>query len=158
MKNIIYVCILVICISSCKQENTESKEVATDTETMVVNNESLNGTWELVSYYNYDDDEVTDTIISNSNNRQVKMYINNKVMWSRLVPRDSTEFFGYGTYEITDSTLTETLEYGSASMLKIIDTMRVFSFELIMKPNSFSQIEIGPEGNRVFSENYVRKQ
>lgn len=156
MKNAFYLIVLAVIFISCKQENSKNTDLNSDS--VIEEMHTLDGVWELVSYYNYDDNEVTDTIVSNANNRQVKMYINNKVMWSRLVPLDSTEFFGYGTYVITDTTLIETLEYGSASMLKVIDTMRVFSFELILDSNSFSQIQIGPEGERIFSENYKRKQ
>ena len=53
---------------------------------------------------------------------------------------------------IIDSSLTETLEFGSIAMLKVIDTMQVFSFELIRGKDTFSQIDLDPEGDRIFQK------
>ncbi len=117
---------------------------------------SLDGTWELVGHYLYTNNEVSDTIKPTYGYRQIKMFNNGKVMWTRYVPKDSVEWFGYGSYEATDSTLVETLEYGSASMMKIIDTMRVFKFKLELGKNYFRQITVDENGNRTFSENYKR--
>lgn len=117
----------------------------------------IDGTWELVSHYNYDGTTVTDTIPASDGYRQIKMYNGEKVMWTRYVPKDSVEWFGYGSYTATDETLTETLEYGSASMMKIVDTLRVFTFALKMNgADSFSQISVDDEGMPTFSENYRR--
>ena len=117
---------------------------------------TLEGTWELVSFYNYDANKIKDTVPTTEGYRQIKMYYNGKVMWTRYVPKDSKEWFGYGSYSTTDSTLTETLEYGSATMMGIVDTLRVFHFKLNLKQNSYSQISLDADGNRTFSENYKR--
>lgn len=117
---------------------------------------SLEGTWEQVNQYTYDGENVVDTVEPTDGYRQIKMFYNGKVMWSRFVPRDSVEWFAYGSYEATDSTLTETLEYGSASMMRVIDTARVFQFRLILKENWYSQIQTDANGNPLFSENYRR--
>ncbi|WP_394971161.1 hypothetical protein [uncultured Croceitalea sp.] len=118
---------------------------------------SIEGTWELESFYNYDDGEnVSDTLAKEAGYRQVKMYYNGKIMWSRYVPKEPNGRFGYGSYKITDDQLIETLEYGDAEMMKAMDTMRVFTFDLVLKDNSYSQINIDEEGNRTFSENYRR--
>lgn len=117
---------------------------------------SLEGVWELVNYYTYEDNEVIDSFPNTEGYRQVKMYKDGKVMWTRKVPQDSTQWYGYGRYITTDTSLVETLEYGSASMMRIIDTSRVFSFELQGDKDWFRQISINEEGNRTFSENYIR--
>ncbi len=117
---------------------------------------SLQGTWELKNFYNYDGTNVTDTIPTTEGYRQIKMYYNGKVMWTRYVPKDSVEWFGYGSYRITTDRLIETLEYGSASMMQNIEFPMNFEFELILNDNSYSQITIDESGNRTFSENYVR--
>ncbi len=116
----------------------------------------LDGTWELISQYNYDGTHAIDTVLNTDGYRQIKMYNNGKVMWTRFVPEDSVEWFGYGSFYVNDSSLTETLEYGSASMMRIIDTMRVFTFELHLEKNHFKQITIDEEGNKIISENYKR--
>lgn len=117
---------------------------------------SLEGVWELVNYYTYEDNEVIDSFPNTEGYRQVKMYKDGKVMWTRKVPKDSTQWYGYGKYIITDTSLVETLEYGSASMMRIIDTSRVFSFELQGEKDWFRQISVDENGNRTFSENYLR--
>ncbi|UGU16305.1 hypothetical protein LS482_00200 [Sinomicrobium kalidii] len=117
---------------------------------------SLEGVWELVNYYTYEDNKVTDSFPNTEGYRQVKMYQDGKVMWTRKVPQDSTQWYGYGKYNTTDTSLVETLEYGSASMMRIIDTSRVFSFELQGGKDWFRQISINEDGNRTFSENYIR--
>jgi len=89
---------------------------------------TLDGAWELINHYNYDGDKVIDTVPNPEGYRQIKMYNEGKVMWTRYVPRDSVEWFGYGSYENTNNELRETLEYGSASIMKALDTIRVFSF------------------------------
>lgn len=125
---------------------TQSKEI-----------KSINGTWELVSHYLYDGTNVTDTVFAIDNgSRQIKMYNNSKVMWSRHVPELAAEWFGYGSYITTDDRLYETLEYGSSTMMEMIDSVGVFEFELQLKDNSFSQITLDSEGYRVHSENYIR--
>ncbi|MBC9797197.1 hypothetical protein [Sinomicrobium weinanense] len=117
---------------------------------------SLEGVWELVNYYTYEENEVIDSFPNSEGYRQVKMYKDGKVMWTRKVPTDSTQWYGYGGYITTDTSLVETLEYGSASMMRIIDTSRVFSFELQGGKDWFRQISINENGDRTFSENYIR--
>ncbi len=118
---------------------------------------SIEGTWELVSNYNYVDGvNVSDTIYPAEGYRQIKMYYNGKVMWTRYVPNDSVEWFGYGSYMVEDGQLIEQLEYMSASMRKIANKDMVWKMELELKNNSFSQIFVDEEGNRINSENYKR--
>ena len=125
---------------------------------------TIEGTWELQNFYNYDGENITDTVPLAEGYRQVKMYYNGKIMWSRTTISDSNEpdgndvvgRFGYGTYRITDDELIETIEYGDVGMMRALDTMRVFTFELILKDDYFSQIAFEEDGSRTFSENYKR--
>lgn len=119
---------------------------------------SLDGTWELQSFYNYADDGLTisDTVPKAKGYRQVKIYHNGYIMWTRYVPDEPNGRFGYGTYRITQDRLIETIEYGDNDMMQALDTMRVFEFELHLEDESYSQITLDEEGNRTFSENYKR--
>ncbi len=119
-------------------------------------NNSIEGTWELQSFYSYDGQDITDTIKKSEGYRQVKMYSKGKIMWTRYVPDDPNGRFGYGSYRITENSLTETIEYGDDNMMKALDTMRNFTFELKLKEDTFSQITLDDEGNRTSSENYIR--
>ncbi|VAW14090.1 hypothetical protein MNBD_BACTEROID03-926 [hydrothermal vent metagenome] len=93
------------------------------------NTSSLEGTWELINRFNYDDKNVIDTL-ENLNGYRQKMYSKGKVMWPRHSPDDPSEWFGYGSYSNTENELGEQLEYGSLTMMQIQDTVKVFKFEL----------------------------
>ncbi|GAA4818609.1 hypothetical protein [Litoribaculum gwangyangense] len=121
-----------------------------------INNPSLEGVWQMVGYYNYQDNEIIDSFMSSDNYKQIKIYTPTKVMWSRLNKLDSTDWFGYGDYKITDSTLTETIVYGSNSMNKAIERSNIFNFELILNDSTYNQIELDENGDRILSENYIR--
>ncbi|MBT8321036.1 MAG: hypothetical protein KJO90_05135 [Eudoraea sp.] len=117
---------------------------------------TIEGTWELESFYNYDGEIVTDTVFAPDGYRQVKMYYNGKIMWSRTNPNDTIGRFGFGSYRITSDELIETIEYGDYQMMQALDTLSVFTFELKLTDDSYSQISTDEEGNRTFSENYKR--
>ncbi len=119
-------------------------------------NSSLEGTWELINRYNYDDSGISDTLQNVNGYRQIKIYSKGKVMWTRYSPDDPAEWFGYGSYTNTENRLKEQLEFGSAAMMQVIDTVEVFEFELILDKNTYSQITTDAEGNRSYSENYRR--
>ena len=153
MKRLFFILVITLLCLSCKQEKNVTN---TQAEVEVEANLDLDGVWELVSFYNYRDNIIVDTIIANPENPQIKIFLDSKVMWSRKEPKGKLEYFGYGSYKVTDSSLVETLEFGSKEMLRVIDSSRVFSFELLKGKDTFSQIDIGPEGDRIFSENYIR--
>lgn len=117
---------------------------------------SLEGTWELVNRYNYDGLNVSDTLSNINGYRQVKIYSKGKVMWTRYAPDDPKDWYGYGTYSNIENNLSEKLEYGSKSMMKVLDTLQTFNFELHLEDNYYSQITIDENGLPTFSENYKR--
>ena len=157
MKTLIYVMCISFILLSCKSE-TETNDLDTikDEIHQLDSIPNLIGAWELVGYYNYDNNSIKDSFNTSEGYRQVKMYTSSKVMWSKHVPTDSTEWFGYGTYNIDDNTLTEVLDYGSEMMSKIIQEKKEFIYEIDVTENTFSQIEIDDDGNRIYSENYRR--
>ncbi len=147
--------LIIVLISSCK-ENVESNN---EIENYPLENTlSLKGTWELKGFYNYQDNVVVDSFSNNTISRQVKMYSDTKVMWCKLRPTDSIEFFGYGSYSFKDGILTEVLEFGSSFMNDVIAEQQEFSFQLQIHPDRFEQIELDDEGNKIYSENYVRTE
>ncbi|MCF7561667.1 hypothetical protein L3X39_13550 [Sabulilitoribacter multivorans] len=144
--------LIALLLVSCKNDKAlEKKDVSPEKE-----KHSLVGVWKMVGYYNYQDNKVSDSFMSNERYQQIKIYSPSKVMWSRLNRIDSTDWFGYGDYKITDSTLVESLVYGSNTMKPAIETNNVFSFELILNGDTFSQISIDENGDRVLAENYIR--
>ncbi|WP_299252531.1 hypothetical protein [uncultured Aquimarina sp.] len=117
---------------------------------------NLEGVWNLKHQLLYDQNQVSDTIFNTNGYRQVKVYSKGKVMWTRFDPADSNEWFGYGSYVIKGNILEERLEYASGPMMKIIDTIQVFKFELVMDKNSYQQITVDENGQYYQSENYIR--
>ena len=147
----------LLLVLSCKNEpksNIEAKDVETIELNKTIN--GLKGTWELQGFYNYKDNVVVDSFSNNTISRQIKMYSDSKVMWCKLLKTDSIEFFGYGSYSYGDSNLTEVLEFGSSFMNEVIKDQQEFNFQLKLYPNRFEQIEVDEDGNRIYSENYVR--
>ena len=146
----------MILLSSCKDDvsNQTAEENQNTLQTDDIN--SLEGAWELVGYYNYMDNKVKDSFQTSEGYRQVKMYTPTKVMWSKYIPSDSSEWFGYGRYSVNGSELVEVLEYGSEMMRRIIEEKKEFKHELIYNGDTFSQIEIDEDGNRIYAENYKR--
>lgn len=147
MKKILGLAVLMLLLVSATELSTSEP----------INMHSIEGTWELQSFYNYDDGEnISDTVAKVAGYRQVKMYYGGKVMWSRYVPNDPNGRYGYGSYFITEDELHETIIYGDAEMMKALDTLTEFVFELQLNGDTYSQISVDEEGNRTFSENYKR--
>ncbi len=152
---VIIICIGIISFYSCKNESSEQAGAVAETES---SKPSIRGVWELVSFYNYDQDgNVSDTLKASQTNKQVKIYTESKIMWSRFNINDTIDWFGYGTYTTTDTSLIETLEYGSKSMNRVInEEQNVFDFKLILAEETFSQITLDDDGDPFFAENYRR--
>lgn len=156
MKATISSLLILFLFLSCNENSKDkvaetSADASNTTETF-----PLQGAWELVGYYNYLDNKVTDSFQTSDGYRQVKIYTTSKVMWSKYVPSDSSEWFGYGSYKMNGSELVEILEYGSEMMSKIIEEKKEFKHELIINGDSFSQIEVDEDGNKIYAENYKR--
>lgn len=153
MKLFYSTCLSAIFIVSCKNDKIKTSLTSTDN---IENIKSIEGVWQMVGYYNYQDNKVVDSFMSSDNYKQIKIYTATKVMWSRLNRLDSTDWFGYGDYKITDDLLTETIVYGSNSMNKAIEKNNAFNFELIIGNKTYYQIELDENGDRILSENYIR--
>lgn len=117
---------------------------------------SLEGAWELVSFLNYKEDGSVDTIKSSNAYKQMKMYSKTKIMWSRLRAWDSLDWFGVGDYTFKDGKLTEVLDYGSHAMNSRIKAKKKFIFDILIDENTFTQIEIDSLGHPIYAENYKR--
>lgn len=146
MKKILGLAIIVVTFTSITALNTATPESM----------HTIQGTWELQSFYNYDGEAVVDTVELLPGYRQVKMYYHGNVMWSRTDPNDTIGRFGYGSYTITPDELIEVIEYGDHYMMEALDTIRKFTFELVLEEDTYSQITIDDEGSRTSSENYKR--
>lgn len=141
--------------TSCKNEHQDRAESSTS-DIEKKEQLSLVGTWELTSFYNYIDNEIADTIPLREGNKQMKIYTPTRVMWSKRIASEPVDWFGYGRYSHTDSTLTEVLDYGSITMNEIIKQRKEFVFNLILDKDRFTQIELDDEGNIIYAENYIR--
>jgi hypothetical protein len=147
-KMLILACFLAIC--SCNNKNNSTEGFNDDEHA------SLEGAWELISYFNYKSDGQVDTILCSKKNKQIKMYSNTKVMWSRKRVSDSLDWFGYGSYTVKDTLLTEVLMYGSKTMDAIIKENKAFTYKIVIGEDTFSQIEMDSLAAPIYAENYMR--
>ncbi|WP_411894444.1 hypothetical protein [Winogradskyella sp. A2] len=152
----IIICLAFVFISSCKDTAESTMDSSKEVEAVATKLNQLKGAWELKGFYNYQDNVIVDSFENNTLSRQIKMYTDTKVMWCKLLKIDSIEFFGYGSYKYEDGILTETLEFGSAFMNDVIAEQQEFVFQFELGPDRFEQIEIDEDGNRIYSENYIR--
>lgn len=141
---------------SCNDQPKQESDISASKNELQEPNNGLKGTWELTGFYNYKDNEIVDSFEVDPEFRQLKMFTNTKVMWCKHRAADSSEWFGYGTYNFDGDHLTEVLDFGSSIMDKVIEEKKQFKFELDLDPNRFQQIEIDENGFRIYSENYVR--
>ena len=153
MKTILLFLVMSFFLFSCKNNSEPTEKPIIETSDQ---SPSLTGAWELVSFYNYEDNKVIDTIRASQTNKQIKMYSSSKVMWSRYRASDSLDWFGYGDYVVEDGSLIEVLDYGSKAMNNIIKEKKEFVFDIIFEENRFSQIQMDEEGNPLYAENYKR--
>ena len=144
MKTILLFLILTFFVS-CKN-NSETKMYENDMNAPT-KELTMKGTWKQISFYNYTDNMISDTILASESSKQIKMYSDTKVMWSRFRDSDSLDWFGYGDYIIGDSTLTEVIDYGSKAMNEAIKKEKKFTFKLILDKDKFSQIQVDEDGN-----------
>lgn len=136
---------------SCQENKAEENQLVQESKEL-----TLEGAWEMVGFYNYSNNVIIDSFNTQNGYKQVKMFTDNKVMWSKKMPSDSTDWFGYGSYELKDSTLLEIMDYGSKIMNQVIAERKEFKYHILLDENQFSQIEMDEEGNLVYSENYKR--
>ena len=145
MKNLL----LIICLAlffSCNEAKTSTADLKNNSK---INSDinTLEGAWELVSFINYGENEIPDTILSSSTNKQIKMYSHTKVMWSRTRISDSIDWFAYGDYTVKDGVLTEILDYGSKSMNEVIK-------EKIRQSRRYMVEALNGEGVTLVKESY----
>ncbi len=142
---------LFLALISCKENNKTA-----NTQQQTSDLPSLKGAWELVSFLNYSTNGTADTIKTSNTFKQMKMFSESKIMWSRLRTDDSLDWFGVGDYTFKNGVLTENLEYGSKAMFKRIKANKIFDFEIVFNKNSFTQIEKDSLGHPIYAETYQR--
>lgn len=151
MKNLPAFLIILTLFLACKDNTTSTKNTSEE-----IKKPSIEGTWELVMRYNYEDNKVKDSFTNDNSFQQVKIYTKEKVMWTRHLTKDSTDWFGYGSYKFDGNILTEVLDYGSKTMQPAINNNTKFKIEIELTDNDLNSIFIDDDGNRYFSEKYKR--
>ncbi|MFI1772452.1 hypothetical protein [Thalassobellus citreus] len=145
--------LFIICITlffSCKDNTNRTNQIENTKIT------SLQGAWELDSFFNYGVNGSVDTIKSSNSFKQMKMFSETKIMWSRLRTTDSLDWFGVGNYTFKDGILTEILNYGSKAMNSRIKAKKNFIFNITLEENTFTQIEYDSLGKPIYAEKYLR--
>jgi hypothetical protein len=71
--------------------------------------------------------------------KQLKIYTDNRFMFTQVIPSDSTASFGVGTYSSDTNTVTENLEYTS-SQNSFNDTLRNYKLFITKTPDGYNQV------------------
>jgi hypothetical protein len=98
--------------------------------------DAIEGVWKLTnSYWILDDD----TIYADNIGVQHKIYFDGYVMWTSDPAPDSSEWHGYGTYQLSNDKLIETLSSMSLSMKEANGSESEFEFKIEYDLNFFKQ-------------------
>tara|TARA_R110002049_G_scaffold3795_5_gene27548 strand:+ start:1270 stop:1731 length:462 start_codon:yes stop_codon:yes gene_type:complete len=143
--------IILTTFLACKDNTTTNNAITEDNK-----KPSVEGTWKLIMRYNYDNNKIVDSFTSDNSFQQVKIYTKEKVMWTRHLTADSTDWFGYGSYKYDGNILTEVLDYGSKTMQPAINNNTQFKIEIEITDDDLNSVFIDDDGNRLFSEKYKR--
>ena len=109
LKNIIFanLFLLIIINISCTTKSNNKKSSPID------------GVWELSHFYHIANG---DTLITDTNKVQHKIYLDGYVIWNTNPAPNSSEWHGYGTYTYKNDTITEILTSMSKTMKSDVNT------------------------------------
>lgn len=149
MKKTILIASSLLALSNCCTKNEQQQPAAV---LATVQNTSIQGVWDLVSTYSYENSQVVDTFYVPPNPRMVKIFYKTKYMWSHK-PKDSLEWHAFGTYEMVGDTLIQKREYCSRPMEgHSVET----KLKVILEKDTYTQIHFDPKGEAFYAENYKR--
>ena len=128
---LVAIALFTICIA-CNQQSDES----TSNED-VRSVDPIEGVWELSSHYWVMDD---DTIYADYVGVSHKIYFDGYVMWTSDPAPDSSEWHGYGTYQLSNDTLIEKLSSMSLAMKVANESKDEFTYKIEYDLNFYKQV------------------
>ncbi|WBX74737.1 hypothetical protein PG913_06115 [Tenacibaculum pacificus] len=99
-----FITLILVFYFSCESKLNDKKNKKLD---------PMEGVWELTEFHHLKNG---DTLITDKNKVQHKIYLNGYVMWNTNPASDSSEWHGYGTYTYKKDTVIEILTSMSKSM------------------------------------------
>lgn len=127
--------LLVIALFTfCIACNQQSDEGASTNDVRSI--DPIEGVWELTSRYWVLDD---DTIYADLVGVVHKIYFDGYVMWTSDPGPDSSEWHGYGTYQLSDDTLIEKLSSMSLPMKLEMGLKDEYSYEIAYDLDFYKQ-------------------
>lgn len=144
-----YIAVLGILLMVCCQSPKE--EIVTGS---FADDDPIEGVWrmtKLMGVYHHNGDTVDET------RNQHKIFVDGSIMWGFEAEEDSTEWFGYGTYELKEDSLIETMTSGSNAFRKAISEHgSVYRMGLKISDEEFTQVY--RDDSMMIYEMYVRVQ
>ncbi len=131
MKKSFVVTSLLMFILACNQTSTDTS-LSEDTKKP----DLIEGVWELSNHYWILDD---DTIYADEVGVQHKIYFDGYVMWTADPAPDSSEWHGYGTYQLSNDTLIEKLSSMSLPMKLYVGSEDEVMLKIEYDPNFYKQ-------------------
>lgn len=102
--NLFFIILISVFCISCESKLNDKKVKKLD---------PMQGVWELTEFYHIKNG---DTLITDRDKVQHKIYLDGYVMWNTNPESDSSEWHGYGSYTYKKDTVVEILTSMSASM------------------------------------------
>lgn len=117
---------------------------------------SVEGVWKQTEHFWMN--EFGDTLFVAPEHNAQKIYLDGHVMWNCEPDPDSTEWFGFGTYELNGDTLIERLSTMSRSMQETTEFNEAFVLVVEFDENNFRQYMESTWQDTVYynTEVYVR--
>jgi len=131
MKKSLVVTSLLIFILACNPTSTDTS-LSEDAK----KSDPIEGVWELTNHYWILDD---DTIYADEVGVQHKIYFDGYVMWTADPGPDSSEWHGYGTYQLSNKTLIEKLSSMSLPMKLNMGSEDEVMLRIEYGPNIYKQ-------------------
>ncbi len=120
---------------ACQPQN---KPISQEPRDVDPTRDVLTGAWTITNYYTVNNFTGDTTFIERT---QYKLYVDGNVMWGFEAAPDSTEWFGYGRYQLDGDTLRETMISGSNGFRSVLASgSNTFSMDLNIFDDSYTQI------------------
>ena len=142
-----YLILLFSIFLFCITNNLQAQEGMSSGQ--IVNDDPMEGVWELtIHYWVLDDDTLY--LEPSEIKPQHKIYLDGYVMWTADPSTDSSEWHGYGTYQLNDGILIEKLLSMSLPMKVAMGSEDQVVLKVAYDKNSFTQSMNRPHRDTIY--------
>ncbi|CAD5249120.1 MULTISPECIES: hypothetical protein [unclassified Imperialibacter] len=119
----------------------------------------LQGSWHMKSYtyFKPGTDKVDKVYVLKDSIEQIKIFNGNEFMWIRKRLKIGTDEFGFGSYNVEENSLIESVSLTSKSRDKWdVEVKNEYFFQIELIGDDYRQCTVDLEGNYIYCEDYQR--